>query len=106
MAERLTQFDYLLNAMERAGHQKNPSKAGYAGKRAALYAHVRDLEARVAAGQADADRLAWLAAHAPHEIHITDDGTVTVKRWRQRYTTAFAYAGRTLREAIDWARKA
>lgn len=43
-AEKNTQFNYLLNAMEHAAHEKNPTKAGYAGKRTALLAHVRELE--------------------------------------------------------------
>lgn len=42
-----TQFDYLLNAMEHAAREAHPAKAGYAGKRKALFAYVRDLERRV-----------------------------------------------------------
>lgn len=47
-ASERTQFDYLLNAMERAAQEAHPAKAGYAGKRKALFAYVRDLEARAA----------------------------------------------------------
>jgi hypothetical protein len=46
--EKRTQFDYLLNAVLSAGHAEHPSKAGYAEKRAALFAYVRDLERRAA----------------------------------------------------------
>jgi len=41
---RLTPFDYLLNALERASQEDEPSKHGYAERRAALVAHVRELE--------------------------------------------------------------
>jgi hypothetical protein len=41
-----TQFDYLLNSMELAGKQDTPAEHGYGDKRRALYAYVRDLEAR------------------------------------------------------------
>lgn len=43
---KLTQFDYLLNAMEAAAQQENPASYGYAQKRQALYAYVRGLENR------------------------------------------------------------
>ena len=39
-----TEFDYLLNAMELAGHAERPFAAGYGDKRAALLDHVRALE--------------------------------------------------------------
>jgi hypothetical protein len=40
----MTQFDYLLNAMELAAQHTNPAEHGYAQKRQALYAYVRGLE--------------------------------------------------------------
>jgi hypothetical protein len=44
--DQLTQFDYLLNAMEAAAQHENPAEHGYAQKRQALYAYVRGLENR------------------------------------------------------------
>lgn len=44
--DQLTQFDYLLNAMEAAAQHENPADHGYAQKRQALYAYVRGLENR------------------------------------------------------------
>ena len=44
MAEKLTEFDYLLNAMRHAGQEVNPAQAGYGDKRRALFAHVRAME--------------------------------------------------------------
>ncbi|MCC6650644.1 MAG: hypothetical protein IT348_05805 [Candidatus Eisenbacteria bacterium] len=46
MTEKLTQFDYLLNAMEAAAQMENPAAYGYAEKRQALYRYVRGLENR------------------------------------------------------------
>jgi hypothetical protein len=46
MAEQRTQFDYLLNALERASQADNPAEHGYADKRRSLFAYVRELEAR------------------------------------------------------------
>jgi hypothetical protein len=46
--EKRTQFDYLLNAMEHAAREAHPAKAGYAGKRKALFAYVRELERKAA----------------------------------------------------------
>jgi hypothetical protein len=43
-----TQFDYLLNAFERASQSAEPAKNDYAAKRQALFAYVRDLERRSA----------------------------------------------------------
>lgn len=48
MDEKRTQFDYLLNAFERASQSDRPADLDYAGKRRALYAYVRDLEKRAA----------------------------------------------------------
>lgn len=44
--EKRTQFDYLLNAFEAASQSNQPAAFGYAAKRKALYAYVRDLEHR------------------------------------------------------------
>jgi hypothetical protein len=41
-----TQFDYLLNAFERASQSDKPADLDYAGKRKALYAYVRGLEGK------------------------------------------------------------
>ena len=54
MAETLTQFDYLLNAMTEAGRHDKPAEHGYGAKRRALYAHVRELERLAAQAQAAA----------------------------------------------------
>src|SRR4051794_30485355 len=40
-----TQFDYLLNALMHAGQADKPAEHGYAEKRRALFAYVRQLEA-------------------------------------------------------------
>lgn len=45
----LTEFDYLLNRFERASQAATPAEHGYGEHRRALYAYVRDLEAKVAA---------------------------------------------------------
>lgn len=50
--EKNTQFNYLLNAVEHAGREAHPAKAGYAGKRKALLAHVRELERKAAEAEA------------------------------------------------------
>jgi hypothetical protein len=47
-AEPRTQFDYLLNAMTHAAQEAHPAKAGYAGKRKALFDYVRELERKAA----------------------------------------------------------
>lgn len=49
MAEKFTQFDYLLNALELAAQADQPAEHGYGEKRRALYAHVRELERKAAA---------------------------------------------------------
>lgn len=51
--EALTQFDYLLNAMTHAALEDRPAEHDYKGKRHALYAHVRRLEA----AEAERDQL-------------------------------------------------
>lgn len=65
--EKNTQFNYLLNAMEHAAREAHPAKAGYAGKRKALMAHVRELER-------DAARYRWLC----DKSNIAPDDTPTV----------------------------
>ena len=55
MTDKLTKFDYLLNAMQHAGQEENPAHAGYGDKRRALFEHVRALEK-------DAERYRWLRA--------------------------------------------
>lgn len=42
-----SQFEYLLNAMERAAQEEKPAEHGYAEKRRAVLDFVRDLEGRV-----------------------------------------------------------
>jgi hypothetical protein len=48
VAEKLTQFDYLLNALEFAAQAENPAKADYGGARQRLFAHVRELARKAA----------------------------------------------------------
>ena len=43
-AETLTQFDYLLNALELAAQADKPAEHSYGAKRQALFAYVRGLE--------------------------------------------------------------
>jgi hypothetical protein len=59
--EPLTQFDYLLNAFEAASQDDAPADVGYAGKRKALFAYVRDLERRAAAQGAEPGTAQWCA---------------------------------------------
>lgn len=73
MTEERTQFDYLLNSFEHASQSDKPAENGYAQKRRALFAYVRELEARPTAEQVrelvmqereraeqDAKRYRWL----------------------------------------------
>lgn len=46
--EKNTQFNYLLNAFERASQADRPVDHGYRQKREALIAHVRELERKAA----------------------------------------------------------
>jgi hypothetical protein len=50
---KLTQFDFLLNALEDAVRSHRPLEMNYAEKRRLLFAYVRALEARDAAPQVD-----------------------------------------------------
>lgn len=43
-----TEFDYFLNAADRAGHMTDPAAHGFHEKRLALFRYVRSLE-RIAA---------------------------------------------------------
>lgn len=56
--EQRTQFDYLLNALEHAAQSDKPAAEGYGAKRAALFAYVRDLEARATPPSSAAPNLA------------------------------------------------
>lgn len=57
----MTHFDYLLNAFEQASQADNPAKEGYAEKRRALIAYVRELESY----KQDAERYRWLRNRIP-----------------------------------------
>jgi hypothetical protein len=57
-----TQFDYLLNAFEQASQSDKPAEHGYGEKRRALFAYVRELEARAAELAAPAQGVEALAA--------------------------------------------
>jgi hypothetical protein len=66
MTEKLTKFDYLLNAMHHAGLEANPANAGYGDKRRALFEHVRALEK-------DAERYRWLRDNANEQWEVCFD---------------------------------
>jgi hypothetical protein len=106
MSDRPTEFDYLLNAMERAAQAKNPAKAGYAAKRKAVLEHVAKMTRASIEGAKDAERLDWLSCHASDEIHLKEDGggALVLQQWVRRYITSYWFRARTLREAIDLAR--
>lgn len=91
----MTHFDYLLNAFEAASQSDSPAKEGYAEKRRALFAYVRELEER----RLDAERYRWLRRH-----HIRSDPDMS---GRHHWMTLGRGLGRgvTAEEAIDAARK-
>ncbi len=60
MAEKMTQFEYLMNCMEHAGDSGKPFEEGYFEKRQALFAHAVALEK-------DAARYRWLRTHTHGE---------------------------------------
>lgn len=60
MADELTKFDYLLNAVDHAAAQKNPADHDYRGKREALFAHVRELERLAHHAERAAAREGWV----------------------------------------------
>jgi len=64
----MTHFDYLLNAFEQASQADNPAKEGYAEKRRALLAYVRELESC----KQDAERYRWLREHWDDVNHPVD----------------------------------
>lgn len=93
-----TQFDYLLNGLEFAAHADDPAKAGYAEKRRALFAYVRDLEVRAAPVQAvrlsEEQRavLAFLHGEAPLDGAWFGDQRPTERGafwWRKHLRAAF-----------------
>jgi hypothetical protein len=47
LSEERTKFDYLFNAVMYAAQEPNPAKHDYRGKTLAMFAYVRDLEAKV-----------------------------------------------------------
>ena len=57
----MTHFDYLLNAFEQASQADNPAKEGYAEKRRALLAYVRELESYKQDARAE-NKAAWDSA--------------------------------------------
>lgn len=102
VANERTQFDYLLNAFERASQAEQPVLHDYAGKRRALFAYVRDLESRppsplLAAAVAAAEALEKLMnLRWPSESATTDDGCYTSDLIEKEARTALA----ALRAAI------
>ncbi len=84
-----TQFDYLLNAMELAGHEPKPFEAGYGDKRAALLDHVRALEK-------DAERYRWLRARTHKAWELFEPPTV----W---FVPTVSHEQQTLDAAVDLA---
>jgi len=77
--EKLTQFDYLLNAFECAAQNHEPYLEGYHAKRVALFAYVRDLEARSRSASAPAAEPAWQPAMGERVkiVSTGEIGTVT-----------------------------
>lgn len=71
MTER-TQFDYLLNAVLHAAQAEKPAEHGFGDKRVALFAYVRELEAK--AGQDTR------AGGAPSDEQIK---SLAAKHWMQ-----------------------
>lgn len=88
MTEKLTQFDYLLNAMHHAGMEENPALAGYGDKRRALFEHVRALEK-------GAERYSKLARDFSVGSAYMDGNHVWV------YRRNFSLRGPTLAAALD-----
>ncbi len=50
-------FEYLLNALERAGQEEEPSQHGYAAKRRAIFAYVDALRTALSQARADTRRM-------------------------------------------------
>lgn len=108
MAEKFTEFDYLLNRMELAGQNEEPAKHGYGDHRRALYAYVRKLEATAAdrdrlAGEVErhAQRLDWIRRQGSE----FDSGLLTDRHGKHYfcvYGMEGAYGeGKTFIEALD-----
>lgn len=95
-------FVYLLNAVEDAASKKNPSKAGYAGKRRALLDYVATLERAALEGALAIANLNALERDAHHELRIIrhPDGVVTVDRWHRRYASFYRVQGATVSDAV------
>jgi hypothetical protein len=81
LSEERTKFDYLFNAVMYAAQEPNPAKHDYRGKTLAMFAYVRDLEAKVrllsGAGEdaKDAARYRWLRKQS------WDEGMLCVVAW-------------------------
>jgi hypothetical protein len=103
---KFTAIDYLMNAMERAAQAKNPAKAGYAAKRAALFREIRRLEESAKELNVERARIDWLQENAHHELKIEREHTsrFSLERWYRRYVSFHTWGGANLREAIDEAR--
>ena len=92
----MTHFDYLLNAFEQASQADNPAKEGYAEKRRALLAYVRELESY----KQDAERYRWLRDNGDgFEITVREVNEDGGEEW------IAGYSGPELDIAIDTARK-
>jgi|JI10StandDraft_1071094.scaffolds.fasta_scaffold184261_5 hypothetical protein len=93
----MTHFDHLLNAFEQASQADNPAKEGYAEKRRALLAYVRELESY----KQDAERYRWLRGTVP-------ESSSRWARWRLECWISGAWhelRGLHLDTCIDAARK-
>jgi hypothetical protein len=94
-ASERTQFDYLLNAMERAGQAHNPHMEGYGDKRRALFAYVRDLEARAAAPAVQAPEVAlW-------QVRWTNPGNDPHRTSECQWEEVNPRHGQTLEQRLD-----
>ena len=99
---KFTQFDYLLNAFEDASQSGSPAELDYRGKRQALFAYVRDLEARASQqvpDTADTARLDWIDANG---ASITQNARMDDEPPKFRVIGDHAWHD-TIRGAIDFA---
>ena len=88
----MTHCDHLLNAFEQASQADNPAKEGYAEKRRALLAYVRELESY----KQDAERYRWLRDQCRYgDLTIAVCGSFELLPW----------CGDDADKAIDAARK-
>jgi hypothetical protein len=121
VADQFTEFNYLLNAFERASQAERPVDHGYRDKRVALIAHVRELERKAAAYDAlvasgvkevppspamDPQRLRELAADAARLDWLERERADARKRGFQWSSWAYdaLQSERTIREQIDASR--